>query len=221
VKNYALILGMALFAGCSGPGAPKEKTADSVSRDTLVQSSPSPPPDTTHRRLVGRDSSITGDSMRKEQANSSEPTLQEIYQQYIAKYTAPCVIDSSFKLGVGRYRLRIEHMCTFDCGIIVPGSYVHMYKLDSFITHDFVTHITLQKNGKKILQRTLTKKDFWLKDSPELFSYAALFCPNLELQKGLEMIILNYSISIPLTDVGIAATASIDEKGGMHFKVGY
>jgi len=141
-----------------------------------------------HRRHAGQDSSIASDSMRQEEANSRAPALQEIYDQYIAKYTLRCVIDSSFNLGVGRYRLHVEHVCTFDSGIIVPGSYVHMYKLDSFITHDFVTRITLQKNGKKTLERT--------DDHPEL--------------QYLD----------PVDGCRTAATASIDEKGGIHFKVG-
>jgi hypothetical protein len=208
---------LSFFTGCSGPEAVKQKAIDSMARDTVTYQAPLHQPDTIHKADANRDTGIAGRSGPKAGADSSEPTLEEIFDEYIAGYTARCTIDSSFKLATARYNLHIDHVCTFDSGIVVPKSYVNRYKLDSFVTHDFITHITLRKNGKKILERTLTKKDFWLADRPELSKYAVLFCPHLDIYLGV--ITLNYSISIPLTDIGVAATAQIDEKGTMRFHV--
>lgn len=193
---------LAFLAGCSGPEPVKRKAVDSTVKDSAVHPASLHQPDTVHRA----------------EADSLASTLKENYDQYIAGYTTHCTIDSSFEVADARYKLHVDHICTFDSAIIVPKSYVNSYKLDSFITHDFVTHITLHRNAKKILERTITKKDFWLKYRPELSQYGVIFCPHLEIYLG-EMI-LNYSISIPLTDVGVSATANIDGKGAVTFHVG-
>lgn len=210
------VLGIGVLAGCAGPKAPKPSTGDSLSTDTAIRAALVSSPDSGHRADSSRDSSIAAQLKAKQ--DSSERALQAAYDQYIDRYTTPFVIDTSFKIAASRFKLHLEHVCTFDTGIIVPRSYIPAYKLDSFVTHDFVTRIKLQKNGKKILDRTVTKKDFWLQYQPELAKYGVLFCPNVQIYLGT--ITLNYNIAIPLTDVGAAAEATIDEKGGMRFKVG-
>ena len=207
-RKHLLIAVFALIAGCRSPQAPKQKSTDTLSADTTVVSAP----------LASRDTARLADSIRRAAADSVEQALATIYDQYIEKYTAPCIVDTSYKVAAARYHLQVEHLCTFDTGIVVPNSYVARYKLDSFITHDFVTRIKLQKNGKKILERTVTKKDFWLEYQPEVAKYGVLFCPTIAIQGGTTT--LHYSISIPLTDVGIPAGVDINDKGGMRFKVG-
>ena len=199
------IASLVIYAGCSNPETAKQKSSDSIGRDTIGHPAPLPRPDTIDTIHPSADVRDTG-------------IPENIYDQYIAGYTSHCIIDSSFKLATARFKLHVEHLCTFDSGIVVPKSYVQSYKLDSFVTHDFVTRVTLLRNGKKILDRTLTKRDFWLRDRSELAQYAVLSCPALEIQLGT--VTLNYSISIPLTDVSVAATADIDEKGSMRFHVG-
>ncbi|MHA4810911.1 hypothetical protein ACX0G9_22580 [Flavitalea flava] len=95
-------------------------------------------------------------------------------------------------------------------------AYVYMYKLDSFVTHNFVTQVRLDKNNKTILQRTIYKEDFEkFLDSP-LKDYATLRCPSLAISNG--SIELDYSISIPLTDVGVGMTMMIKNDGTISYQ---
>ena len=87
-----------------------------------------------------------------------------------------------------------------DSAIKVPKNYVDIYKLDSFVTHNFVTILRLEKNNKTIIQRRVYKRDFEKFLFQQLKKYGALLCPSLDLSNGT--IDLDYSISIPLTDIG-------------------
>jgi hypothetical protein len=102
-----------------------------------------------------------------------------------------------------------------DSAIRVPKKYVYMYKVDSFVTHNFASDILLVKNNKEILRETLYKKDFQRLLPQELKAYGALFCPELEIKN--DSIWLDYSISIPLTDVGIGVHTIIDKDGRLTY----
>lgn len=146
---------------------------------------------------------------------SEEPSLDEIYQECIDRYTHPKVIDTVFKMGDDSFRLRLNHYCLMDSGIQVPKSYTKLFHLDSFVTHNFVTDITLNRGDQEILRRTIVKNDFNQLLFPALKSYAILFPPDLRLSR--DSIILSYSISIPLTDVGVGLSAVIDGQGRILF----
>ena len=147
---------------------------------------------------------------------SEEPSLAEIYKECIDRYTHPKVIDTVFKMGGDSYRLRLHHYCLMDSGIHVPKYYTKLFHLDSFVTHNFATDITLYRGDHEILRRTIVKKDFNQLLFPQLKSYAILFPPDLRLRR--DSIILGYSISIPLTDVGVGLSAVIDGQGSILFE---
>ena len=147
---------------------------------------------------------------------SEEPSLDEIYQECIDRYTHPKVIDTVFKMGDDIFRLRLNHYCLMDSGIHVPNSYTKLFHLDSFVTHNFATDITLYRGDQEILRRTIVKKDFNQLLFPQLKLYAILFPPDLRLSR--DSIKLGYSISIPLTDVGVGLNAVIDAQGRILFE---
>jgi hypothetical protein len=91
-----------------------------------------------------------------------------------------------------------------------------MYKLDSYVTHNFATDIKLDKNNSTILQKTIYKRDFNKFLRLQLRDYGALLCPEMSLSN--DTIQLGYSISIPLTDVGIGLTMGIDHNGHIFEK---
>jgi hypothetical protein len=142
--------------------------------------------------------------------------LQGFYNDYIASYTNRCVIDSSFQLGTDHFTIHIQDSCLMDSAIVIPKKYVHYYRLDSFVTHNFISKIRLEKNGTIILSQALTRQDFDAVLFEALQQYATLRCPHLRLTSS--SIELAYSISIPLTDVGMQAIADIDAKGHLLFK---
>ena len=146
-------------------------------------------------------------------ADSDE--LQGFYNDYIASYTTRCVLDSSFQLGADHLTIHIQDSCLMDSAIVIPRKYVQYYKLDSFVTHNFISKIRLKKNGTTILVQTLTRKDFDDMLFDALQKYATLRCPYLRLTKN--RIQIAYSISIPLTDVGTQMYAEIDAGGHLLF----
>src|SRR5258706_10637759 len=61
------------------------------------------------------------------------------------------------------------------------------------------------------LERTVYKKDFEKFLRPQLQKYGALLCPGMALSSN--QIKLDYSISIPLTEVWVGVTRRIDRNG--------
>jgi len=143
--------------------------------------------------------------------------LEDIYKNYVKSYTQPYHLDSVFIIGNDKYAISLTHICTMDNGIVVPGKYVKMYGMDSFVTHNFETHLVLIKNNKTLLSRSIRKFDFetMLKESGlELNSFGVLLYPDFSItDHGIK---IHYSISIPLTDVGIGTTVDISPNGELQ-----
>ena len=146
--------------------------------------------------------------------DNPEPSLGEIYKECIDRYTHPVIIDTVFRIGGAPYHLRLKHYCLMDSTIHLPKDYVTPFHLDSFVTHNFVSDLSLEKEGREILRRSFVKNDFDKFLYPEEKSYGVLLCPNLRL--GGDSIQLGYSISIPLTDVGVGAYVTIDADGHVN-----
>lgn len=158
--------------------------------------------------------SIRNKQVIRDDANDDENpggNLNDLYNDYISYYTRPCMLDSSFVLGTDIFHLQYKHICLMDSAITLPRKYVSLYKLDSFVTHNFITQVRLEKNDKIILQKTVYKKDFNSLIDSSLKEFATLRYPFLRV--GDSSITLDYSISIPLTDVGMGVRMVIDGKG--------
>ena len=90
-----------------------------------------------------------------------------------------------------------------------------MYKLDSFVTHNFMTELVLKKNNKVLTKKEVVKKDFTPFLTDQLKEYAVLLSPSVNLsQMGIN---LDYSISIPLTDVGVGVTMILKYNGSVTY----
>jgi len=149
-------------------------------------------------------------------AEGGEEELKGFFNDYIASYTRPCVIDSSFQLASSRFRILVKDSCLMDSAITIPKGYVEMYKLDSFVTHTFISKIRVEKDGLLVLERVVVVNDFKHLIDILLQRYATLRCPYLRL-KG-DSILLGYSISIPLTDLGSLEYVVIDARGNVSFR---
>jgi hypothetical protein len=201
----------ASLAGCHTAvrnSAPSEKDSVSTASVANVYPKSDKPNDTAAKASTS--AAAAADDV------SEEPSLDEIYQECIDRYAHPKVIDTVFKMGDDRFRLRLKHYCLMDSGVHVPKTYTKLFHLDSFVTHNFVTDITLDRGDQEILRRTIVKRDFNQLLFPALKSYAILFPPDLRL--GRDSVILGYSISIPLTDVGVGLSAVIDGQGRILFE---
>jgi|GEM_PF-6767670 len=211
-KSATVLVGIALAAGALltfGVGCHNVPRVAGGARDSAVTAiAPvyGAAKDTT-RALAKADTS---------EEEGSKSQLKGFYEEYIASYTEPCVIDSGFKLGTDHYRLYVKDSCLMDSAIVIPKKYVSYYKLDSFVTHNFISWVRLEKNGETILDRVITKKDFTPLLDVSLRRYATIMCPGMSLKQ--DSIRLGYSISIPLTDVGQQKYVMIDAGGKLTFR---
>jgi hypothetical protein len=134
-------------------------------------------------------------------------------QEFISLYQTPILIDTSFVGNDKKYEVIFHHFCTMDNRLIVPA----MYNFDTnkdFVTHNFASDLTVIVNKDTAFKKHITKATFKSLldklDTP-LIKYATLLYPILEISS--DSIQIHYSISIPVTDIGIRADIKFDKKG--------
>jgi hypothetical protein len=209
MKLITSILAVIILLSACNNGAIKDTHAsESVADSQVKKVYNSGIKDTTTRIKHDHHGDTTDDSPGGDIASN--------FNEYVARYKNPCLIDSVFNIGPDTFKLHLKHYCLMDSAIDVPEKYVYMYKLDSFVTHNFATIVRIEKNNRTILQRTVYKKDFEKFLYPQLKEYGALFCPSMNLLH--DTIELDYSISIPLTDVGVGVTMIIKSDGTIAYE---
>jgi hypothetical protein len=147
--------------------------------------------------------------------SSNNEELKNILRDFEGLYSNPVNIDTSFTWGLDSFRLLFKHYSLADSSIVVPAKYVQKYGLDKFTAHTFESRIHLYKNGNEVLSRKIDKNDFIQYLDSSLLKYAVILYPNVEVFP--DSININYSMSIPLTDVGKSMRATITEHGLLEF----
>lgn len=147
--------------------------------------------------------------------NGEDEDMDKIISNYIKKYKTPFLFDSIYAIGNDSFDVSLTHYCLMDSAIKIPKRYLRVYNLDSFITHNFETALKVKKNGKMLLDKKITKNDFGKYLYPDLKNYGVLFYPEIRLDGSSFNI--DYSISIPLTDVGIGIIMKIDKDGKIDY----
>jgi hypothetical protein len=194
--NRIVIYGL-LFIGIFGC---RNHPAGQVKADSLAKDSQSVYKQTSSTLSVPHSAPDTG-------GEDEDPSPSEIYNECIASYDKPLNIDTVFKRGGDTLELRLHYYCLKDSAIRLPKVYLDIYKMDSFITHNFETQLQLKRNGIIMLDTVVRKMDFEPLMDRYLKSFGTLRQPDVDISQ--DSIVLGYSISIPLTDVGIGARMSI------------
>lgn len=122
-------------------------------------------------------------------------------------------IDSTVYRGPDTIRLLIRNYALRDTFIVVPEKYTAMYGLKSYKAPEFSSDLQLVKNGVTLLDTSYTKNLFFnqLELELELVDYGALMYPTVAFEKSRAKV--DYSISIPLTDVGVGVSLFINFDG--------
>jgi len=201
-----------LLAACHNKpeqAADAQAGKDTVRQDTLQPIYPNrPAADSTAKVQHPQPDDASG-------AYDEGESLDSIYGQYVALYKQPRVIDSTFVIDGDTYHFHLKHFCLMDSAITLPRRYTDLYKMDSFVTHNFVTGLTMEMNKKVLYQKTVKRVDFDSFLHPEEKKYGVLFCPSVKRLN--DTIRLRYSISIPLTDVGVGVTMKISKNGTVSY----
>ena len=97
-----------------------------------------------------------------------------------------------------------------DSGLIIPAKYSFDTHKD-FVTHNFKSELILLLDKDTLFKKQITKGTFDKLLYSDLRDYATLLYPDFYIKN--DSIEIHYSISIPVTDVGIGVTIKFDKKG--------
>ena len=154
--------------------------------------------------------SIQNDYQHLADIEALEQEQENYRKQFINEYAKSLTKDTSFSTVNNTYTVFLRHYCTWDSALVVLARYNFDTNAE-FTTHNFQSELTVLEGLDTSFRMTITKKDFTSLLYPELTNYATLYFPTLKLKN--DSIELFYSISIPVTDVGIGATIQFDTKG--------
>ena len=132
--------------------------------------------------------------------SESNINLSEERMALIKSYTAPLIIDTSFLWKDTVYTLTLKHFSSMDSGLTIPAKY-NFDTNTAFTTHNFKSQLILVKQGDTVINKEITKDTFKKSLTPEFESYGTLLFPALRIKN--DAIEIGYSLSIPVTDVGI------------------
>ncbi|WDF76856.1 hypothetical protein PQ469_23515 [Mucilaginibacter sp. KACC 22773] len=169
-------------------------------------------------KSVGRILGITKtDTSRKPKLkprleDAHTPTLKSILHDELKRHHEITKVDTLFVLKQGdTLKVKLRHYCTYDGKINLPPRYLRMYGLKKFKAHNFITALQVKRNSKLIFKGFIKKDDFLSLLGDSLKKYGVLLFPNVEFDPdGLN---IQYSISVPLTDVGRGFTLTISKLG--------
>jgi len=147
------------------------------------------------------------------------PDLQQLVDQYKSYAKSGERIDTSLMLGTDSFHIVLNHRSKNGSGIVVPGKYVSFYGLNQFETSAFQSQLVIHKNGSVFSDKIIEKEDFDFVADESLSNYGVLLYPNLDICRGY--IEIQYSLSVPLSDIGSRVYVQIQNDGSLKFMDGY
>jgi hypothetical protein len=162
----------------------------------------------------------TSDTVKRENKKTdtgfAQIELHKGLQDYIKAYKDTVRVDTSLEYNHEKLKISFKHYCTYDSALHLPSKYIGIYGLKEFTTHDFKSILKISSGENLIIDTTITKEMFKDKIFEEEKSYGALLYPHLSFSdKGVT---IDYSISIPLTDVGVGASLECSYDGKLSMK---
>ena len=158
---------------------------------------------------------VSSDTLVKN--DQDEIDLKKLRKEYILAYNKPIEFESYHK-GKNGEKIKVygKYYCLFDNGIVVPKKYNLDDTTKTFTTHNFAEDIAVMVNGDTVFKKTITKKIFADNLPNYLKDYAVILEPTFEgYDSDGDIFGFNFSISIPLTDVGEPRLLSIKKNGQM------
>ena len=120
------------------------------------------------------------------------------------------MVDTFFIDSGKKFEVIFHYFSTIDSGLTVPAKYNFDTKKD-FVTHNFISDLILLSDKDTLFKKQITKSTFDNLLDTSLKKYTTLLYPNFYIKN--DSIEIHYSISIPVTDVGIGVNIKFDKKG--------
>jgi hypothetical protein len=212
-KVYIIFLALALNS-CSGNSC--KKANDSLLNSRYFTKSNKTKPSNYGKKSI--DSLIRAGVISQDDLNL--PPLQSEERERLKKeYDKIKVIDSTFINDKDTLLFHLKYYCLKDSNLVIPKFYDTEDKIPKeFITHPFVADISLTNNGHTVLNRQFKASDFapFFVDNfgGNFKKYGSLLPFQLtKRNKDKNRIVLTFSYSIPVTDLGISLYLIIFKNG--------
>ena len=154
----------------------------------------------------------------------SNPDFEKMRAKYVSLYDS--VIHLYFTKQINENDTiysSLKYYCLKDSAIEVPSKFV--YENDSnFITHNFETEILLVKNSDTIYHKKIDKIFFNKLLSDELKKYANIMDPteySMKFDLKNNNMVYNFSITIPITDIGAGVKLFVNLDGQDSISLNY
>lgn len=162
------------------------------------------------------DSSIDTLTVKSKEPLKIVENSNQILQNYVHEETDTLKKDTVFNYKGRKLKILFRHYCTFDSLLLIPEKYVGIYGIKLFKTHNFQSVLKIYSENKIMIDTIITKNIFSDFTYDEEKKYGTLLYPVLTFQAN--SLKIDYSISIPLTDVGIAAILECNYNGRLMVK---
>lgn len=157
------------------------------------------------------------EELSKNELNSAD--FSALRKDYVSGYNRAVTFDTVIICNQKeRFHLKSSYYCLFDDGINLPGKYVWEDTTKSFTTHNFCHKVQIVLNEDTIFNKTISRNDFLYHLYPALQNYAVLMEPSFSFNQIDQVFEFSYSLSIPVTDVGLAIKLSTDKSGNIRVK---
>jgi len=205
MKNIILVLFCMFLFACNGNSV-KSKT------DTLA------------KQAIVKDKAVATKESIDEENPDPDESPEQIMQETLDNYKKVTIVDTNLiTTDKDTLHVHLKHYCTYDGAIKLPAGYLDMFDIKTFTTHNFVTDVVLSKHGEITYSGKITRDDFM----PLLGQYrkdlmTLLFIDEkVKLSRSGKGVVISYSITIPLTDVGTGGEISIEADGKKRVFLAY
>jgi len=182
----------------------------------------------THKGFDNKTKDFVNDSIKNRKSIDSQmaladrpdseqvgPSFKEVLADHLVSYNKVENIDKVVIDGNDTLQLHETYYCLHDSSLIVPKHYLWGGDTSKdFVTNNFATKIIVVNNKDTVLKKVFNKSEFNNTLFEEERKYAIIFNAGyVGYNKKKEEFALGYSITIPLTDVGVTAYITVDKKG--------
>jgi hypothetical protein len=100
---------------------------------------------------------------------------------------------------------------------LIPAKFNRSSQRTDFVAHNSASHILITTNTDTLVNRLITKETFDSILPDDLRSYGVLQFPNFRaIDRSKQAFLVQFSVSIPLTDLGRGVELSIDTSGAFY-----
>lgn len=155
-----------------------------------------------------------GNAGNDTKGSSEEMSYQDIQKEYTRMYTRKTGIDTTIRIHSTKFNFLISHYCLFDT-LVIPAEYSWGESQENFTTHNFASKLTVIKANQVLLDTVISREMFFqLLEDDNLRMFGVLQYPVFRgYNRESNVVQIQYSLSVPLTDVGKSVTVNIGPDG--------